>query len=115
VVEDLAPLGPVQTRGWFGAIALRLDGVQFAFVAGDRLYLKVDDVNLPDYEQAGSQPFYYTNSDGEAVAMSSYYAAPAAVLTDPTRLLQWASLAHEAAVAAAQRKRPARTAPSPDW
>jgi DNA transformation protein len=115
VAEDLTPLGPVQTRGWFGAVALRLDGLQFAFVAGDHLYFRVDEQSRLDYEQAGRRPFEYTTNDGRRVAMRSYYAVPAAVIGNPNRLYQWAQTAHAAAVANAKTKLSSRPARSPDF
>ena len=57
VLDLLAPLGPVTARRMFGGFGIYLDGVMFALIADDILYLKVDDRTRPDYEAAGSAPF----------------------------------------------------------
>ena len=38
----------------FGGFGITLDGVMFALIADDRLYLKVDYRTRPDYETAGA-------------------------------------------------------------
>ncbi len=57
VLDLLAPLGPVAARPMFGGFGIYLDGVMFALIADDTLYLKVDEGTRPDYEAAGSAPF----------------------------------------------------------
>ena len=57
VLDLLAALGPVTARRMFGGFGIYLDGVMFALIADDILYLKVDDRTRPDYEAAGSAPF----------------------------------------------------------
>lgn len=106
--NDLAPIGPVQTRAQFGGVALVLDGVQFGFVEYGRLYLRVDDQSRPEFERAGSEPFQFASKGGRSVVASSFYSTPAEVLADPARLIQWARAAHQVAVAAARQKRPSR-------
>ncbi len=54
VLDLLAPLGPVTARRMFGGFGITLDGVMFALIADDVLYLKVDDRTRPDYEAAGA-------------------------------------------------------------
>ena len=53
VVESLQPLGPVGARRMFGGHGIYLDGVMFALIADDQLYLKVDGGNRAAYEAAG--------------------------------------------------------------
>ena len=57
VVEQLGPLGRIHTRAMFGGHALYCDGVVFALIANNALYLKVDDANRPQFERAGLKPF----------------------------------------------------------
>jgi DNA transformation protein len=71
----------------------------FALVAWDTLYFKADDVNRPEYEQAGLEPFTYTDQRGRAVQMS-YYEAPAEGLEDPGLLSAWGKEAFAAALRA---------------
>ena len=95
----------MQPRPMFGGIGLYHDGLFFGIVAGDVLYLKVDDQTRSDYLAAGMPPFKpYEHRSGTM----RYYAVPAAVLESPLELAAWARRAIEAAARAegsARRKR----------
>ncbi len=94
VVEQLACVGRVSARSMFGGVGLYLDGVFFALIARDVLYLKVDDANRPEYEAAGMSPFKpYPNRR----TTMPYYELPAEVLDDPDQLREWARKAWDAA------------------
>lgn len=95
IVALLAPLVPLRVRRMFGAVGLYADELFFAIVAGEALYLKVDDENRPDYEAAGMGPF---TPLGTAMA---YFQVPAEVLDAPAELRSWV----ERALAAAERAR----------
>ena len=45
VKETLAGLGPVSVRRMFGGAGVFADGVMFALIADDALYLKADDIS----------------------------------------------------------------------
>ena len=104
VVGMLLPLGPVAPRSMFGACGLYLDGVMFALIWEDTLFLKTDGKNRPRFEAEGCAPFTYKTEDGRNVVMS-FSAAPVQAMMDPGELLDWA----ESAVAAARRVRVAKT------
>ncbi|MBI4478298.1 MAG: TfoX/Sxy family protein [Acidobacteria bacterium] len=96
VLDQLEELGGVVPRAMFGGVGLYRDGVFFGIIAGDELYLKVDDTNRPDYERAGSHPFKpYPH---RPVTMQ-YFGVPIDVLESPIELAAWA----KKAVAAAER------------
>ncbi len=97
VLEQLRYVGPVTARSMFGGAGLYLDGLFFALIAEDTLYLKVDGSNRGDFEAAGTGPFR-PYVDGRAM---QYYEVPADVLEDPDRLRGWA----EKALAVARRKK----------
>lgn len=101
----LMPLGPVEVRRFFGGHALVLDGVQFAFLFGDRLWLRADETTRPQFVAAGAEPFSYGGAGGRRVIVSSYFEAPAEVLADPAELLAWSRRAHAAAKAKKQAPR----------
>jgi DNA transformation protein len=96
VLDQLEELGSVVPRSMFGGIGLYRDGVFFGIIAGDVLYLKVDDANRPDFERAGSRPFKPYRH--RPVTMQ-YYAVPVEVLESPIELAAWA----RRSVAAAER------------
>jgi len=83
----------------FGGIGLYRDGLFFGIVAGDVLYLKVDDTTRGEYVEAGMNAFKpYAH---RAVTMR-YYAVPPAVLESRTELARWAKKAIQVASRAAQ-------------
>lgn len=111
VVARLLPLGPVRARAMFGGFGLYREDLMFALIAGERLYLKVDDETRARFAEAGSTPFTYARGDGERIVMS-YWAAPVGTLDDPAALLPWAELglaaARRAQAGKAARKRRSR-------
>jgi DNA transformation protein len=90
VLDQLANVGPVQSRHMFGGAGLYLHGVFFALIAEDVLYLKVDDSNRRDYEAAGMSPFQ--PSPGKPTVMQ-YYEVPPEVLENTDMLRDWAQKA----------------------
>lgn len=106
VQELLDSWGPVSARRMFGGHGLYHEGLMFAIVMNQQLYLKVDDQNRPDFEALGLTPFTYPMK-GKDVALS-YWAAPDAVFDDPQEAVQWARSAWDAALRAHLAKVQAR-------
>jgi TfoX/Sxy family transcriptional regulator of competence genes len=102
LADDLAELGPVTLGGFFGGTGLRLEDVQFGFVMGGSLYLRVDEVTRPALEQLGGRPFQY-QANGRTVTVGSYCEVPEAVRE--TTLVDWARQAVSTARAARIRRR----------
>lgn len=105
VLEQFSALGGVSARGMFGGFGLYRDGVMFALIADDVLYLKVDDFNRPMFEARGSKPFTYEKAKGKQAVMS-YYEVPAEVLEEPDMLKEWAEPSCVIAKRAAKKKKP---------
>ena len=94
VLEQLADLDDLTARAMFGGVGLYAHGVFFGIIARDRLYLKVDDLNRPDYERMGSRPFKpYPDRPGTM----QYYEVPVSVLESGLELSAWARKAIAAA------------------
>lgn len=90
--------GPITIRKMFGGYGIYHDGLMFALVADDALYLKTDRENVGDFEREGLGPFEY-DKGGKVVKMS-YYLAPDDVLEDPEQAATWARRSYEAALRA---------------
>lgn len=110
--ELLAPLGRVRSRRMFGGHGFYVDDIFLALVAGERLYLKVDDATRGQFEAAGCEPFAFT-AKGERVVLG-YWTVPAEAMESPALMQPWARLALSAALraraakpASARRKLPA--------
>lgn len=101
VLDQLEELGDVTPRSMFGGVGLYHRGIFFGIVAGDVLYLKVDDSTRRDYELAGMSAFKpYPNRSGTM----QYYAVPLDVLESAAELARWARKAVAVATRASTRR-----------
>lgn len=100
VLEQLGRVVPVTSRAMFGGVGIYTEGLFFALIAGDVLYLKVDDSNRADFEAIGSGPFR-PYDDERAM---QYYELPGDVLEDVDALERWVHGARAVAVAARRKK-----------
>ncbi|MEV6595461.1 TfoX/Sxy family protein [Actinoplanes sp. NPDC051346] len=96
LMDRLAALMPVRTRGFFGGTALVCDATQFAMVMGTTVYFVVDDETRSRYQAAGSEPFTYLTARGP-ITVGRYHALPPQVLDDPDALHAWADRAVQSA------------------
>ena len=101
VLEQLGRVGPVTARAMFGGVGVYHEGLFFALMDDDTLYLKVDDGNRGTFEEAGMGPF---RPFGDERAMQ-YYELPADLLEDPERLRPWVDGALDAARRARRKKK----------
>lgn len=108
VQELLDRWGPVTSRRMFGGHGLYHEGLMFAIVMNQQLYLKADDLNRPDFEALGLTPFTYPMK-GREVALS-YWSAPEVIFDDSEEAERWARSAWDAAARgqAAKAARPRR-------
>lgn len=102
VLDQLSPLGPVSFRAMFGGAGVYLNGTIFGLIAYDTLYLKTDESNRSDYEDAGMEPF---RPFEDKVSQMSYYEVPVDVLEDRDELADWARKALAAAKKGNPRKK----------
>lgn len=87
VLDQLEELGDVTPRSMFGGVGLYHRGIFFGIIAGDALYLKVDDSNRQAYVRAGMRPFKpYADRGGTM----QYYEVPLSVLESAQELARWA-------------------------
>jgi DNA transformation protein and related proteins len=99
VVDLLVDFGPVTISNMFGGAGVYADGVMFAILANDTLYLKADEPSARAFADEGMQPFTYRAEGREPIAMS-YWEVPARLLEEPRELASWAQQAHRIACAA---------------
>ena len=96
VQELLEDWAPVSARRMFGGHGLYHEGLMFAIVMDQRLYLKTDEINRPEFEALGLSPFTYAMK-GKDVALS-YWAAPDAIFDAPEDAVRWAKSSWDAAL-----------------
>ena len=102
LVDVLRPLGSVAPRRMFSGAGLFRDGLMFAIVVGDSLYLKADAATIADFESEGCGPFTYGTKNG-ARAIRSYWRAPEFLLDDDEAMLAWCRRAADVAARTASQ------------
>jgi DNA transformation protein and related proteins len=90
VLEQLDPLGPIASKRMFGGVGLYAGDLFFALIAGDVLYLKVDEATRAAREKAGARPFQPFPDRPKGKGRKQYSSVPAAILEDAEALLAWA-------------------------
>jgi DNA transformation protein and related proteins len=89
-LDQLSSVAELRARPMFGGYGLYAGEAFFGILAADVLYLKVDDSNRSDYEQARAPAFKpFVN---RPMSMS-YFAVPVSVLEASHTLAVWAARA----------------------
>lgn len=96
--ELLGSAGEVRSRRMFGGYGLYVDGIFVGIVAGETLYLKVDEQTRPRFEAEGCRRFEYS-ARGKQHALG-FWTVPPEAMDSPHLMQPWVRLALEAAVRA---------------
>lgn len=102
VAELFEGLGAVSIRRMFGGAGVYAQGVMFALVDDDVVYLKVDDALREALAAEGSVPWTYTAPSGPRAGQTmqmGYSSLPEAALDDPEAACAWARRALDVALA----------------
>jgi DNA transformation protein and related proteins len=104
LIRDLlAAFGPVTIRNMFGGAGIYADGVMFAILDDDVLYLKADAISQRAFKGEGMEPFTYLK-EGKGMVAMSYFEVPPRLLEEPDELVAWARQAHRIAAAGKERR-----------
>ncbi|GAB4237545.1 MAG: hypothetical protein Kow0032_23440 [Methyloligellaceae bacterium] len=88
-LKDLfSAFGEISVRPMFGGGGIFHEGVMFAILADDLIYLKTDEELRPRFEAEGMLPFTYS-AKGRKVVMS-YWELPPRLYDEPEELAVWA-------------------------
>lgn len=101
--EVFVLLGPIEAKRMFGGYGIYHDGLMFALVVDDVLYLKADEKSASCFVKLGLPRFEY-EKNGTKMSMS-YYSAPEDVFDDPEQAKAWADRAYDAALRANKTKK----------
>jgi DNA transformation protein len=99
--EVFQDFGSIEARRMFGGHGVFRDGLMFALVVEDVLYLKADAETAGDFEARGLARFQY-HKQGKTVSLS-YYTAPDEIFDDPDEACAWARRAYAAALRASDK------------
>ena len=109
LIDLLAPWDVVSVRRMFGGYGVYRQGLIFGLVIEDVLYFKADEMNRPDYEAQGCEPFTY-EAKGKRISIM-YWQVPECALEEPEMLGEWAEKSYQASIRA-QQKKPAKKKPA---
>ena len=96
--EQFAPLGRITMRRMFGKTGVFCNGLMFAMVTNDTLYVRVDEHNRSVLKEAESTPPLKYEKQGRIIDLA-FWRLPEHLLDEPDELVIWA----RAALAAARR------------
>lgn len=105
VQEALEPIGAVTMRHMMGGATLYLDGTIFAVLDDGEMWFKADAESGAVWDEAGCERFTFTDKSGKVETMN-YRRAPQDVYDDPDAMRRWASLAVEAGLRGAAKRKP---------
>jgi DNA transformation protein and related proteins len=88
LIELFEPVGSVSFRRMFRGLGIFRQGLMFALVADDTLYLKADDDTATAFKAEGCGPFIYDGKDRPVVMQ--YWRLPERLYDDPEEFRQWA-------------------------
>jgi len=89
LVDQLAPLGAVSHRRFFGGQGIVCGGVQFGMIIDDVLYFRTDAALAETLRARGAHPFVYGTRKRD-VTVSAYWSVPEEGLDEPELLIDWA-------------------------
>ena len=98
--EQLSGLEGVTFKKMFGGVGFFKEGLMFAMVSSSNtFFLKVDELNKPNFEKAEMEPFYHPKR-GKRMP---YWTVPTEVIDDKELLKKWAPKSFEAALRAKKK------------
>jgi DNA transformation protein len=103
LMDVLRPLSGVAPRRMFGGAGLFRDGLMFALISDEVLYLKADATTVPTFEAEQLGPFTYGTKNGKRI-LTSYWRAPERLLDDDEEMRDWCRRAADVAERAARGK-----------
>ena len=104
VMELFAPMGAVAVRRMFGGAGVFRDGLMFALLADDVIYLKTDAAFRAELEAEGSEPFLWTRPSDGKVSDMGYLSLPTDAMDEPDLASEWGRKAFAVALAANAKK-----------
>jgi len=101
VTDQLSRLPEVRHKRMFGGVGLYSGEHFFAVMDESRLYFKIDDETVGDFEAHGMKAFAPTPD----MVLKTYYEVPVDVLEDDVELCRWAQRAVEAQIRTQAKKK----------
>lgn len=90
ILALLEPIKTISSARFFGGTGLKCDGIQFAMLMGNTVFLVVDDTTRAKYEEYGMECFWYKTKK-KKVLVRKYHQVPDEILDEPAALIEWAT------------------------
>jgi Regulator of competence-specific genes len=94
--DHLSGLGAFEIKRMFGGAGIMADGVMFAILGDDALWLKADAGLCAEMEARGSRQFSMPTKSGKVMTLP-YWSLPEAAMDDPDEAVIWARQALDVA------------------
>jgi DNA transformation protein len=95
VLDQVQGIGEFETKRMFGGLALLRQGSAFAKIKHDKVWLKVDESNLADFQRHGMNQYTYGKDNSRKL---NYYETPIEIVEDRDKLKDWVQKSIEIAV-----------------
>jgi len=95
ILDQLSEFGEFEAKNQFGGTALLSDGVAFAKIKHDKVWLKVDGTNIDDFVKRNMQQYTYGKDGARKL---NFYEAPVEIIEDRDQLVAWAKRSLQAAI-----------------
>lgn len=95
VLDQLQGIGEFETKHMFGGLALLNKGSAFAKIKHDKVWLKVDNTNLADFESLGMSQYTYGKDNSRKL---NFYETPIEIIEDRDKLREWVKKSIEIAL-----------------
>ena len=95
VLDQLQGIGKFETKRMFGGLALLHQGSAFAKIKHDKVWLKVDESNIIDFEKHEMQQYTYGKDNSRKL---NFYETPIEIIEDRDKLKDWVKKSIEIAM-----------------
>ncbi len=95
VLDQLQGIGEFETKRMFGGLALLHQGSAFAKIKHDKVWLKVDESNIIDFEKHEMHQYTYGKDNSRKL---NFYETPIEIIEDRDKLKDWAKKSIEVAM-----------------
>lgn len=96
LADQMTGFGPVTIKRMFGGLGLFREGLMFALVVDDVLYLKSNSETAKDFGAENLASFAYATKNGQRTP-TSYRRAPERCLDDVDEMANWCAKAYAVA------------------
>ena len=94
--DHLSGLGAFEIKRMFGGAGVMADGVMFAILDDDTLWMKADEALSVEMEALGSRRFSMPTKSGKVMTLP-YWSLPETAMDDPDEAVIWARRALDVA------------------